>query len=138
MIVSVRTGSCSFFWSFMYPRYTNIKKKNICDIATTPPMKNPTAMELWNFLIIIVPPTLNANSINADHIEVNASLRPLVDMTAHDINAKIPVKPKIEYHHPAISLRDEPPHNESASTAVYAERIDPIFLYLLLVSFFIY
>ena len=66
-------------------------------MATTPPMKNPTAIELWNFLIIIVPPILNANSINADHIEVNASLRPLVDMTAHDINAKIPVKPKIEY-----------------------------------------
>ena len=69
--------------------YTNIKKKNICDIATTPPMKNPTAIELWNFLIIIVPPILNANSINADHIEVNASLRPLVDMTAHDIRRHV-------------------------------------------------
>jgi hypothetical protein len=60
-------------------------------------MKKPTAIELWNFLIIIVPPILNANSINADHIDVKASLIPRVDMTAQDINAKIPVKPKIEY-----------------------------------------
>lgn len=26
--------------------YRSVRKKNICDIATTPPMKNPTAIEL--------------------------------------------------------------------------------------------
>jgi hypothetical protein len=60
-------------------------------------MKNPTAIELWNFLMIIVPPILNESNISADHIDVNASDRPRVDMTAHDINAKIPDRLKIEY-----------------------------------------
>jgi hypothetical protein len=77
--------------------YISIKKKNICDIATTPPIKKPTAMELWNFLMIMVPPILNANNINADHIDVNASLTPRVDITAHDMRAKTPVKPRMEY-----------------------------------------
>jgi hypothetical protein len=66
-------------------------------MATTPPMKKPTAIELWNFLMIMVPPILNASNINADHIEVKASLNPRVDMTAHDISARTPVKLKIEY-----------------------------------------
>jgi hypothetical protein len=79
------------------PTYMSIKKKNICDMATTPPMKNPTAMELWNFRIIMVPPILKANNIKADHMEVKASLRPRVDMTAHDMSAKIPVKLRMEY-----------------------------------------
>lgn len=60
-------------------------------------MKNPTAIELWNFLIIIVPPILKVSNINADHIDVNDSLKPRVDITAHDINASTPVNPKIEY-----------------------------------------
>lgn len=66
-------------------------------MATTPPMKKPTAMELWNFLMIMVPPILNASNINADHIDVKASLMPLVDMTAHDMSARIPVKLRMEY-----------------------------------------
>jgi hypothetical protein len=60
-------------------------------------MKNPTAIELWNFLMIMVPPILKASNIRADHIEVNASLRPRVDMTAHDMSARTPVKPRMEY-----------------------------------------
>jgi hypothetical protein len=40
--------------------------KKSWDIATTDPMKKPTAMELWNFRIIIVPPMLNTRSISAD------------------------------------------------------------------------
>jgi hypothetical protein len=66
-------------------------------MATTPPIKKPTAMELWNFLMIMVPPILSASNINADHIEVKASLSPRVDMTAHDMSASIPVKLRIEY-----------------------------------------
>jgi len=85
-------------------------------------MKKPTAIELWNFLIIIVPPILKVSNINADHIDVNDSLKPRVDITAHDINASIPVSPRIEYHHPAIRRRDDPPHSESANIAVYVER----------------
>jgi hypothetical protein len=87
------------FYRMLLPvsTYINIKKKNICDIATTPPIKKPTAMELWNFLMIMVPPILRASNINADHIDVNASLNPRVDMTAHDMSARIPVKLRMEY-----------------------------------------
>ena len=73
------------------------KKKNSCAIATTPPMKKPTAMELWNFRIIIVPPILNANNINADHVDMKPSDRFLVPITANDINVNIPVIERIEY-----------------------------------------
>jgi hypothetical protein len=66
-------------------------------------MKNPTAIELWNFLIIIVPPILKVSNINADHIDVNDSLKPRVDITAHDINASTPVNPKIEYLSSSLS-----------------------------------
>jgi hypothetical protein len=47
--------------------------------------------------MIIVPPILRASNIKADHIEVKASLIPRVDMTAHDMSARIPVKLRIEY-----------------------------------------
>ena len=110
--------------------------------------------------MIMVPPMLNASSISADHIDVKVSLKPRVDMTAHDMSAKTPVKPRMEYlmdhtnhdamrqaagesvsqkqllllsvrsnekpqthtsgtyHQPAMSLRDDPPQRESASSAV--------------------
>ena len=73
------------------------KKKNSCAMATTPPMKKPTAIELWNFRIIIVPPILNANNINADHVDMKPSDRFLVPITANDINVNIPVIERIEY-----------------------------------------
>ena len=60
-------------------------------------MKKPTAMELWNFRIIIVPPILNANNINADQIDMKPSDRALVPITANDINVNIPVIERIEY-----------------------------------------
>mmetsp|Transcript_11913 Transcript_11913/g.28233 ORF Transcript_11913/g.28233 Transcript_11913/m.28233 type:complete len:169 (+) Transcript_11913:421-927(+) len=85
-------------------------------------MKNPTAIELWNFLMIMVPPILNVKSITADQIDVKDSLKPRVDITAQDIRASIPVNPKIEYHHPAIRRLDEPPHRESARSDVYVDR----------------
>ena len=64
-------------------------------------MKNPTAMELWNFLIIIVPPILSASSIKADHTEVKPSESDLVPTTAQDMSARIPVIPRMEYLHNA-------------------------------------
>ena len=36
-------------------------------MATTHPMKNPTAREEWNFRIIMVPPTLRPQSMSPDH-----------------------------------------------------------------------
>ena len=66
-------------------------------MATTPPMKNPTAIELWNFLMIIVPPMLNVKSMIADQRDVNDSLKPRLDMTMQDIRESNPVNPKIEY-----------------------------------------
>lgn len=66
-------------------------------MATTPPMKNPTAMELWNLRIIMVPPILSASNMKADHAEVNPSASDRVPMTAQDIRASIPVIPRMEY-----------------------------------------
>ncbi len=71
--------------------------KNSCDMATTDPMKNPTAMELWNFRIIIVPPMLNTRSISADQMDANPSAKVRVDMTMKLSNVRIAVTAKIEY-----------------------------------------
>jgi hypothetical protein len=71
--------------------------KKSWDIATTDPMKKPTAMELWNFRIIIVPPMLNTRSISADQIDANPSARVRVDMTTKLSNVRIAVTAKIEY-----------------------------------------
>ena len=73
------------------------KKKKSCDIATTPPIKKPTAIELWNLRMIIVPPMLSANSMKADHMDMKPSASDRVPMTANDINARMPVIVKIEY-----------------------------------------
>jgi hypothetical protein len=77
--------------------YTKDKKKNICAMATTPPMKKPTAIELWNLRIIMVPPMLSASNMKADHTEVNPSAIDRVPMTAQDIKARRPVMARIEY-----------------------------------------
>lgn len=66
-------------------------------MATTPPMKKPTAMELWNLRIIIVPPMLSPINMRADHIDMNPSVSDRVPVTAKDINIRIPDKVKIEY-----------------------------------------
>jgi hypothetical protein len=42
-------------------------------MATTHPMKKPTAREEWNFLIIIVPPTLRAHNMRADQAAAKPS-----------------------------------------------------------------
>lgn len=77
--------------------YTRKSMKKSCDIATTPPMKNPTAMELWNFLMIIVPPMLRTNSIRADQIAAKPSANVRVVMITKLISIRIPVTAKIEY-----------------------------------------
>jgi hypothetical protein len=71
--------------------------KNICEIETTPPMKNPTAIELWNLRMIMVPPMLRRQSIAADQKLANPSENGRVPMTAKDINMRRTVSPKIEY-----------------------------------------
>ena len=60
-------------------------------------MKNPTAMELWNFRMIIVPPMESMRSINADHIEANPSAIDRVPMTKMDMSIREPVIPRMEY-----------------------------------------
>jgi hypothetical protein len=79
--------------------------KNICDIDTTPPMKNPTAMELWNFRIIMVPPMLRRQSIAADQKLANPSENGRVPITAKDMSIRRTVSPKIEYLSHGISIR---------------------------------
>ena len=66
-------------------------------MATTPPMKKPTAILLWNFRMIMVPPMLKAANKNADQILAKPSEKDRVPMTAQDRRARIPVSPKIEY-----------------------------------------
>lgn len=79
--------------------------KNNCDMATTPPMKNPTAMELWNFRIIMVPPMLNTRSIIADQTAANPSANVRVDMTTNESNVNTAVTAKMEYLCPVESTR---------------------------------
>ena len=60
-------------------------------------MKKPTAMELWNFRIIMVPPMDSINSIRALHMEAKPSAIDRVPMTKMDISMRDPVRPRIEY-----------------------------------------
>ena len=71
--------------------------KKSWDVATTDPMKKPTAMELWNFRIIIVPPMLKTTSMREDQIDANPSARDRVDMMMKLSNVRIAVTAKIEY-----------------------------------------
>ena len=59
--------------------HTRKIKKNICDAATTLPMKNPTATLLWNFRMMTVPPTQSSSSTIDAHRLTNASVPPRVD-----------------------------------------------------------
>jgi hypothetical protein len=77
--------------------YMRNSTKNICDIETTPPMKNPTAMELWNLRMIMVPPMLRRQSIAADQKLANPSENGRVPITAKDMSMRRTVSPKIEY-----------------------------------------
>lgn len=60
-------------------------------------MKKPTAIELWNLRMIMVPPTLNPSNIAADQNETKASAKDRDPITTQDIRAKTPVIAKIEY-----------------------------------------
>lgn len=66
-------------------------------MATMAPIKNPTAIELWNLRMIIVPPILSIISMSADHIDANPSARVLVPETNIDMSIRLPVTPRIEY-----------------------------------------
>ena len=66
-------------------------------MATTLPMKNPTAKLLWNLRIIMVPPMLRNRSIMADHSAAKPSDMLRVDITTSDMSIKMPVKLKMEY-----------------------------------------
>jgi hypothetical protein len=66
-------------------------------MATTPPIKKPTAMELWNFLIIIVPPMLNTSNITADQMAAKPSAKFRVDMTIKLNRVRMIVTAKMEY-----------------------------------------
>ena len=80
-----------------YPKYNKNNTKNICDMDTTPPMKKPTAMELWNFRIIIVPPMLRMHNIPSDQKLANPSENGRVPMTAKDNTINNTVSPRMEY-----------------------------------------
>ena len=77
--------------------YNNDRKKKNCAMDTTPPIKNPTAMELWNFLIIMVPPIDNMRRSTADQMDMNPSASPRVPVTAKDMSASTPVMARMEY-----------------------------------------
>ena len=66
-------------------------------MATTHPMKKPTASDEWNFLIIMVPPTLRAHNIRPDHNAAKPSenLRDPRTITPSIVNAS--VMARIEY-----------------------------------------
>mmetsp|Transcript_20877 Transcript_20877/g.21200 ORF Transcript_20877/g.21200 Transcript_20877/m.21200 type:complete len:98 (+) Transcript_20877:305-598(+) len=90
------------------------------------PMNRPTAIELWNFLIIIVPPTDKATRSSDDVIQANPSAGERVDTTHNDIKVKSREIARMEYHQPAISLREDPPHKSLVSADVNLDMIDII------------
>ena len=70
---------------------------NICDAATTLPMKNPTAKLLWNFLIMTVPPAQSISRNTADHKLTNASVPPRELMVYNAIKTWIIDSERIKY-----------------------------------------
>jgi len=60
-------------------------------------MKKPTAMELWNLRIIMVPPMDKQHSIAADQTEANASENGRRPIMAKLNTERAAVSPKIEY-----------------------------------------
>ena len=60
-------------------------------------MKNPTAMELWNLRMIIVPPMLKTHSIAALQKLAKPSAKGRVPITANDMSISNTVRPRIEY-----------------------------------------
>jgi hypothetical protein len=73
-------------------------------------MKNPTAMELWNFLMIIVPPILRAISMMALQILMNPSEIERVPVTANDMIVNTPVTLRMLYLNNADQMKkDEEP-----------------------------
>lgn len=77
--------------------YTKKSSRNNCDMATTLPIKNPTAKELWNFRIIIVPPTDKIMSMIPDHIAAKPSEAFRVEVTSKLKMSKMPDNIKIAY-----------------------------------------
>ena len=94
-------------------------------------MKNPTAILLWNFLIIIVPPILKQHSkkelqsamIHCCVFDDELLLLLLLLIIANDSSVMAIVIPNIEYHQPAINFREEPPHKWFAKKVVYCENM---------------
>ena len=76
-------------------------------MATTLPMKKPTAMELWNLHIIIVPPTQSPISITPDQNAVKPSANKQDPRTRKVIKESINDKTRIEY----LQLTGENPPN---------------------------
>lgn len=83
--------------SLPYPTYTRASAPKSWLLATVTPMKNPTAMELWNLRIIMVPPTDRQQSRTADQKLQKPSLAGLLPMTAKLMSMSAAVMAKIEY-----------------------------------------
>jgi len=105
-----------------------------------PPMKNPTAKELWNFLIIMVPPMLRQHRSKALQRLAKHSAGGRLPIIVSDVIVRIPVSPSMEYlqqrsiwmilangiptyHHPAISFLEDPPQYLSARNVVYSDNM---------------
>mmetsp|Transcript_12515 Transcript_12515/g.34494 ORF Transcript_12515/g.34494 Transcript_12515/m.34494 type:complete len:135 (+) Transcript_12515:1135-1539(+) len=84
--------------------------------------------------MIIVPPILRAINSNADQMERKSSELPLDPITAKDITISAAVIANIEYHHPAMSFRVDPPHREPANKVVYRDMMEPILVLVVLWS----
>ena len=85
------------FQSHKNNTHTRNINRNICDAATTLPMKNPTATLLWNFLMMTVPPTHSRSNTVADHRLTKASVPPRDDMVYMAINIWMMDMKRIKY-----------------------------------------
>lgn len=66
-------------------------------LATIPPIKNPTAKELWNLRMIIVPPILRTQSNKALQTEAKHSAKGRRPWIVSEAIANAAVSAKIEY-----------------------------------------
>mmetsp|Transcript_26391 Transcript_26391/g.76160 ORF Transcript_26391/g.76160 Transcript_26391/m.76160 type:complete len:110 (+) Transcript_26391:679-1008(+) len=103
----------------------NSKKKSWL-VATTLPMKKPTAMLVWNRLMTMVPPMHNPTTIMVDQRAEKDSALDRVDTVQNVVREMMRERARMEYHHPAINFRDEPPQRLLARYVVKCDNAAPM------------
>jgi hypothetical protein len=81
-------------------------------------MKNPTATDVWNLRIIIVPPIQRNSKTSEDHMEIKASVPPRDDMAKIEMRSWIIDMPRMKY------LIDRQNNRERERNDVWSEHMN--------------